>query len=148
MIESLLKEKNLKIKIIMSLIYIILIVTIVFVVIFLKDSNESPSCDTFYEYINFNSETNLEKGSNEWLFNSLYNLDECYENLEIVSSSNNIKYSDNKIIALEEGESTLTIKINDVEEVLVQFNRDMMLKSIDNSSMPDKNTINRFVGRH
>lgn len=36
-------------KIIMSLIYIVLIVTIVFVVIFLKDSNESPSCDTFYE---------------------------------------------------------------------------------------------------
>ena len=35
----------------------------------------------------------------------------------------------------------------DVEEVLVSFNRDLMLKSIDESSMPDKNTINRFISR-
>lgn len=35
----------------------------------------------------------------------------------------------------------------DVEEVLVPFNRDLMLKSIDESSMPDKDTINKFVSR-
>ena len=35
----------------------------------------------------------------------------------------------------------------DVEEVLVPFNREAMLKSIDSSSMPDKDTINRFVSR-
>ena len=35
----------------------------------------------------------------------------------------------------------------DVEEVLVPFDRDKMLKSIDDSSMPDKDTINRFVSR-
>lgn len=35
----------------------------------------------------------------------------------------------------------------DVEEVLVPFDRAAMLKSIDDSSMPDKNTINKFVSR-
>lgn len=35
----------------------------------------------------------------------------------------------------------------DVEEVLVPFNRELMLKSIDNSSIPDKNTINKFIYR-
>lgn len=35
----------------------------------------------------------------------------------------------------------------DVEEILVPFNREAMLKSIDDSSMPDKNTINKFVSR-
>ena len=35
----------------------------------------------------------------------------------------------------------------DVEEVLVPFDRDKMLKSIDESSMPDKDTINMFVSR-
>lgn len=35
----------------------------------------------------------------------------------------------------------------DVEEILVPFNRDLMLKSIDDSTMPDKSTINRFVSR-
>ena len=35
----------------------------------------------------------------------------------------------------------------DVEEVLVPFDRDKMLKSIDDSSMPDKYTINKFVSR-
>ncbi len=35
----------------------------------------------------------------------------------------------------------------DIEEVLVPFNREAMIKSIDNSSMPDKDTINRFISR-
>lgn len=35
----------------------------------------------------------------------------------------------------------------DVEEILVSFNRDLMLKSIDDSSMPDKYTINKFISR-
>ena len=35
----------------------------------------------------------------------------------------------------------------DVEEVLVPFDRNKMLKSIDDSSMPDKDRINKFVGR-
>ena len=35
----------------------------------------------------------------------------------------------------------------DVEEILVEYNRDLMLKSIDNSNMPDKNTINKFISR-
>ena len=35
----------------------------------------------------------------------------------------------------------------DVEEVLVRFDRDKMLKSIDESTMPCKDTINRFVSR-
>lgn len=35
----------------------------------------------------------------------------------------------------------------DVEEILVPFNRDLMLKNIDDSSMPYKDTINRFVAR-
>ncbi len=35
----------------------------------------------------------------------------------------------------------------DVEEILVPFDRNKMLKSIDNSSMPDKDRINKFVGR-
>ena len=35
----------------------------------------------------------------------------------------------------------------DVEEVLVPFDRDKMLKSIDDSSMPYKDTINTFVSR-
>ena len=35
----------------------------------------------------------------------------------------------------------------DVEEVLVPFDRTATLKSIDDSSMPDKDTINRFVSR-
>ncbi len=35
----------------------------------------------------------------------------------------------------------------DVEEILVPFNRDLMLKSIDDSTMPDKSKINRFVSR-
>ena len=35
----------------------------------------------------------------------------------------------------------------DVEEVLVPFNREAMLKSIDESTMPDKHTINKFVAR-
>ena len=35
----------------------------------------------------------------------------------------------------------------DVEEVLIPFDRDKMLKSIDESSMPDKDTINMFVSR-
>lgn len=35
----------------------------------------------------------------------------------------------------------------DVEEVLVPFDRDKMLKSIDESSMPYKDTINMFVSR-
>lgn len=35
----------------------------------------------------------------------------------------------------------------DVEEVLVPFNRDLTLKSIDNSTMPYKDTINKFISR-
>ena len=35
----------------------------------------------------------------------------------------------------------------DVEEILVPFNRELMLKSIDDSTMPDKDTINKFVSR-
>ena len=35
----------------------------------------------------------------------------------------------------------------DVEEILVPFDRNKMLKSIDDSSMPDKDRINKFVGR-
>ena len=35
----------------------------------------------------------------------------------------------------------------DVEEVLVPFDREAMLRNIDSSSMPDKDTINRFVAR-
>ena len=35
----------------------------------------------------------------------------------------------------------------DVEEILVPFDRDKMLKSIDDSSMPNKDTINKFVSR-
>ncbi len=35
----------------------------------------------------------------------------------------------------------------DVEEVLVPFKRDAMLREIDLSSMPDKEPINRFAGR-
>lgn len=35
----------------------------------------------------------------------------------------------------------------DVTEVLVAFNRNLMLKSIDNSAIPDKDTINTFVAR-
>lgn len=35
----------------------------------------------------------------------------------------------------------------DVEEVLVQFNRDAMIRSIDNSTMPYKDLINRNVSR-
>lgn len=35
----------------------------------------------------------------------------------------------------------------DVEEILVPFNREKMLNSIDNSTMPDKDSINKFVHR-
>lgn len=35
----------------------------------------------------------------------------------------------------------------DVEEVLVPFNRTLMLKSIDESTLPDKASINKFIGR-
>lgn len=35
----------------------------------------------------------------------------------------------------------------DVEEILVPFDRDKMLRSIDNSTMPYKDTINTFVSR-
>ena len=35
----------------------------------------------------------------------------------------------------------------DVEEILVPFDRTATLKSIDDSSMPDKDTINKFVSR-
>lgn len=35
----------------------------------------------------------------------------------------------------------------DVEEILVPFDRNRMLKTIDNSDMPDKTTINKFVAR-
>lgn len=35
----------------------------------------------------------------------------------------------------------------DVEEILVPFNREATLKSIDDSSMPDKDTINKFISR-
>ena len=35
----------------------------------------------------------------------------------------------------------------DVEEVLVPFNREAMLKAIDDSSMPNKDAINKFVSR-
>ena len=35
----------------------------------------------------------------------------------------------------------------DVEEVLVPFDRAKMLKSIDDSSMPDKTQINKFISR-
>lgn len=35
----------------------------------------------------------------------------------------------------------------DIEEVLVPFDREAMLKSIDDSTMPDKETINKFVSR-
>lgn len=35
----------------------------------------------------------------------------------------------------------------DVEEILVPFNRNLTLKSIDDSSMPDKDTINKFISR-
>ena len=35
----------------------------------------------------------------------------------------------------------------DVEEVLIPFKRDAMLREIDLSSMPDKEPINRFAGR-
>lgn len=35
----------------------------------------------------------------------------------------------------------------DVEEVLVSFNRELMLKSIDDSSMPNKAKINRYILR-
>lgn len=35
----------------------------------------------------------------------------------------------------------------DVEEILVPFNRELMIKSIDESTMPDKETINRFISR-
>ena len=35
----------------------------------------------------------------------------------------------------------------DVEEVLVPFDRDAMLRSIDSSSIPDKDTINNFISR-
>lgn len=35
----------------------------------------------------------------------------------------------------------------DVEEVLIPFNRELMLKSIDDSSMPYKEPINKFISR-
>ena len=35
----------------------------------------------------------------------------------------------------------------DIEEVLIPFDRKQMLRSIDSSSMPDKDTINRYVSR-
>ena len=35
----------------------------------------------------------------------------------------------------------------DVEEVLVPYNREATLKSIDNSTMPDKDTINTYISR-
>ena len=35
----------------------------------------------------------------------------------------------------------------DVEEILVPFDRERMLKSINDSDMPDKSTINRFVSK-
>lgn len=35
----------------------------------------------------------------------------------------------------------------DVEEILVPFNRELLLKSIDNSNIPNKEIINKFVSR-
>ena len=35
----------------------------------------------------------------------------------------------------------------DVEEILVPFNRELMLKSIDDCTMPYKNVINTYVSR-
>lgn len=35
----------------------------------------------------------------------------------------------------------------DVEEILVPFNRELLLKSIDNSNVPNKEIINKFVSR-
>ena len=35
----------------------------------------------------------------------------------------------------------------DVEEILVPFNRELMIKSINESTMPDKETITKFTSR-
>jgi len=35
----------------------------------------------------------------------------------------------------------------DVEEILVPFNRDLMLKSIQDSNMPNKDVVNKFISR-
>lgn len=103
-------------KIVLVALYLLLIAIFTLMFMFLKSNNkEDITCDSFYDYITLNNTTNIEKGSKEYLFNSLYDVDECHKDLEIITSNNSIKYEDNKIIALESGESTLTIKINDIE---------------------------------